>query len=482
MKIPEIFFYDPARPLIFNAGEFLLLFSGFYLGWALLFSKVRPRTLWALAFSLFFYYKTSGIYLLGLIFNAWLCYKAGRGIEDSDKPAVRKGWLFAGLAVSLGQLAYFKYTNFLFSTAAAWTGTEPVHFDIFLPIGISFYTFQTLSYVVDVYRKDLRASRDFPDFLFYVSYFPQLVAGPILRASDFIVQIREKLTVSREDISRAFVLISGGLFKKVVISDYLSRSIVDRVFEDPSGYSALENLMAIYGYALQIYGDFSGYSDMAIGLGLLMGFRICENFNAPYSAWSVTEFWHRWHISLSTWLRDYLYFPLGGNRKGKARTYVNLALTMLLGGLWHGAGWKFVAWGGLHGAGLALEKALGLGRRPDSASIRWLGRIFTFHFVCLGWVFFRADSFSTGWRMLSTLGRGIEWNLLGQFHAGYPWVLFLVLLGFLLHSIPASAEAWFQGQFGRLPLPLQSLGLALAVWVVIQAASPGFQPFIYFQF
>ena len=262
------------------------------------------------------------------------------------------------MAVNLGMLAYFKYTNFLIDIANQMFGQGFMQFqNIFLPVGISFFVFQSMSYTIDIYRGQLKPLDNWCDYLFYLSFFPQLVAGPIVRARDFIPQIRQNpIVVTREMFGTGVFLILTGLFKKAIISDYISLNFVDRIFDEPLLYSGFECLAGIYGYALQIYCDFSGYSDMAIGIALLLGFRFPKNFDAPYKSATITEFWRRWHISLSTWLRDYLYISLGGNRKGKLRTYGNLFITMLLGGLWHGAAVRFILWGALHGAALALHK------------------------------------------------------------------------------------------------------------------------------
>lgn len=255
---------------------------------------------------------------------------------------LRKMWVAVSLTINLGLLCYFKYTNFLGDFFASLTGGTFTAMDIFLPVGISFFTFQSLSYTIDVYRKEITPLTNLLDYAFYVSFFPQLVAGPIVRARDFIPQIRRPLFVSGEMFGRGIFLIVSGLFKKAVISDYISINFVERIFDNPTLYSGVENLMGVYGYALQIYCDFSGYSDMAIGIALLLGFHFNMNFDSPYKSASITEFWRRWHISLSSWLRDYLYISLGGNRKGKIRQYANLIITMFLGGLWHGASWNFV--------------------------------------------------------------------------------------------------------------------------------------------
>lgn len=367
--IAPYFIYDSAKPMLFNSMVFLVWFIAFYGGYLLLKRQTNWRLIYTLAFSLFFYYKSSGIYFVLLIISTLIDFTLGHFIYRAPNQRARKGYLILSLLANLGLLAYFKYTNFLIGSLNTIVGTNFSLQSIFLPVGISFFTFQTLSYSIDVYRgklepltegvKDWRSFFErLLDFSFFVSFFPQLVAGPIVRAANFIPQIRKPLRLSETDLGRALMLICGGLFKKAVISDYISINFVDRVFENPALYSGFENLMAAYGYAIQIYCDFSGYSDMAIGLALIMGLRLPENFRLPYQAETIRDFWRRWHISLSTWLRDYLYISLGGNRKGGWRTYRNLMITMLLGGLWHGASWVFVIWGGLHGIALAIDRAL----------------------------------------------------------------------------------------------------------------------------
>lgn len=339
-KLADILTYDPRQPMIFSSGLFLFLFLGFSLIYVLLQKRTTARLLFVSAFSYYFYYKSSGVYffLLGIVTVSDFLLAAR--MDRTETRWKRKLLVVVSLCINLGLLCYFKYTNFFYEMLCPlWNGHYEA-FDIFLPVGISFFTFQSLSYTIDVYRRDLKPLDNLLDYVFYVSFFPQLVAGPIVRARDFIPQIRQPLFVSGEMFGQGVFFIVSGLFKKAVISDYISINFVERIFDNPSLYSGLENLFGVYGYALQIYCDFSGYSDMAIGIALLLGFRFPINFNSPYKSDSVTDFWHRWHISLSTWLRDYLYISLGGNRKGKLRTYLNLILTMLLGGLWHGASWN----------------------------------------------------------------------------------------------------------------------------------------------
>src|SRR3954454_23014989 len=318
-------------------------------------------------------------------------------IDRSHGIGRRKSFLALAIAFDLGLLAYFKYANFFLSSADNLLGTAWIA-HVVLPVGVSFYTFMAISYVVDTYRGEL-VPASFFRFAVFQAFFPHLVAGPIVRASELLPQLETPRDPRRVDTSRAFFLIVSGLFLKVVIANHLATHIVDDVFAAPNRHSSLEVLVGIYGYAVEIFADFCGYTNIAIGVALLLGFEFPQNFSSPYSAVSLQDFWRRWHMTLSRWLRDYLYIPLGGNRKGRLTTYRNLMLTMLLGGLWHGAAWTFVVWGALHGGGLAWERFLrdrraARGRpEPTGAGRRIAGRLLTFHFVFLGWIFFRADSF-----------------------------------------------------------------------------------------
>lgn len=368
-SIGQFFTYDQTQPLLFNSARFFVMFLLAYGLFLLLRKRVFARTAYLFLFSIYFYYLSSGAYFWLLLLSTLVNFGLGHLLEVEEKNWQRKLWITVSVLFNLGILGYFKYTNFFIDTANQLSGNVWDFQRIFLPVGISFYTFQVLSYTIDIYRRKIRSlsagiqgaqawGRALIDFAFFVSFFPQLVAGPIVRAADFLPQIRQPLSLSKVQMGQAFLLIIGGLFKKAVISDYISVNFVDRVFDNPGLYSGLENLLASYGYAIQIYCDFSGYSDMAIGLALLMGFQLPENFRTPYQSASIQDFWRRWHISLSSWLRDYLYISLGGNRRGRFRTYLNLMITMVLGGLWHGASWVFVIWGGLHGMALAIDRLL----------------------------------------------------------------------------------------------------------------------------
>ncbi|MDD3109008.1 MAG: MBOAT family protein, partial [Alistipes sp.] len=357
-RLNELLCYDPLHPILFSSGLFLFLFASFGFFYQFLRSAEFLRMLYVTAFSLYFYYLTSGTFVFLLLGMSFSDFTIGYFMSTAQRTRTRKALLALSLTLDIGILCYFKYTNFFIGLVNHATGNDFFAFhNIFLPVGISFYTFQSVSYVIDLYKRRIPPADRWLDYLFYLSFFPQLVAGPIVKARDFMPQIRKNpIVVTRQMFGTGIFLILSGLFKKAVISDYISLNFVDRIFDNPLLYSGFENLMGIYGYALQIYCDFSGYSDMAIGLALLLGFHFPKNFDSPYKSATITEFWRRWHISLSSWLKDYLYISLGGNRKGKIRTYINLILTMLIGGLWHGAAIRFVVWGAWHGVALAVHK------------------------------------------------------------------------------------------------------------------------------
>ncbi|MBV6440074.1 MAG: Peptidoglycan O-acetyltransferase [Saprospiraceae bacterium] len=535
-KILDQFAYHPESPLIFSSGLFLFLFLGFLLVYKLLQPHERLRILWCTIFSVYFYYKSSGIFFLLLVASVVVDFNLAKWIEQAKTKRSKTWLLVLSLVANLGMLVYFKYTNYFAELWNGATGMGIGPFDIFLPVGISFFTFQSLSYTIDVYRGQLKALDDIWDYAFFVTFFPQMVAGPIVRAADFLPQIHRPLWVSKEDFGRGIFLFCIGLFKKAVISDYISVNFVERVFESPQQYTGLENLMGVYGYALQIYCDFSGYTDMAIGIGLLLGFHFPINFDSPYQSLSITEFWRRWHISLSTWLRDYLYIPLGGSRGSSLGTWLfpgmflaisfgaavmagvsmdewvwlglwsvvtvimvlppllqrdrqalatnfNLFATMLLGGLWHGAATRFIIWGALHGLALSAErwvKAMIPGKHGGWR--RTLGGLWTFHFVCFCWIFFRAENLDIANAMLRQIAFDFRPEIFPDFLEGYAPVVFWMALGFGLHLLPKSLELRAQDAVTALPLAGKAVLLTLFIALVMQVKSSDVQPFIYFQF
>ncbi len=489
-RMLELFQYNAEQPMIFSSGLFLLLFCAFFAIYSSLSRHNTLRILYVIAFSLYFYYKSSGVYLLLLVFASMSDYSIGHTIYSASSQRAKKWWVALSVTLNLGMLGYFKYTNFFIGAISPLLGEGALEFqNIFLPVGISFFVFQSMSYTIDISRGVIKPLDRWCDYLFYLSFFPQLVAGPIVRAKDFIPQIRKPLHLSRQMLARAIFLIVIGLFKKAIISDYISLNFVDRVFDEPLLYSGLESLMAIYGYALQIYCDFSGYSDMAIGLALLLGFSFPKNFNAPYKAATITEFWRRWHISLSSWLKDYLYISLGGNRKGRFRTYLNLMLTMLLGGLWHGAAVRFILWGALHGVALAMHK-MWLEIVPSAKAsgdkmhplARIVGIVITFHLVCFGWLLFRADSMQIVTLMLHQITHNFNFAIAEQLLSGYRPVILLLALGYILHFLPTSWNESAQKFLERGGFAVQLLTLVATIWLVMQMRSSDIQPFIYFQF
>ena len=489
--------YDEKAPLIFSSGLFMCMFAIFIVIYALLSKKSLPRTLFVVAFSYYFYYKSSGVYFFLIAIVTCSDYIIGELIDSTQGRVKRKLLVLTSLLVDLGLLGYFKYTNFFGQLWAEISGNPWHDLNIFLPVGISFFTFQSLSYIIDIYRRKIKPVDNLLDYAFYVSFFPQLVAGPIVRAADFLPQMYRPIRVTREMLGLGFWFVIIGLFKKAVISDYISINFVERVFENPIQFSGIENLLGAYGYGLQIYCDFSGYSDMAIGLALLMGFRFNINFNNPYKAVSVTDFWRRWHISLSTWLRDYVYISMGGNRKGKLRQYFNLFITMLLGGLWHGASLNFVFWGGLHGIALALHKVwMSITKGwsfTHSKAWNSLMVFVTFHFVIFAWLLFRnADItwhglfYEGNWGnlgiMLSQIATSFHPEVLVDVVANYWRVFILIALGYILHFVPDAVSQRCKRAFVKMPAFLYVIALVFIIVVIIQVKTSEIQPFIYFQF
>lgn len=492
-RLIHILTYDAKEPMIFSSGLFLMLFLGFSFFYMLLRNKLTARLIFVTAFSYYFYYKSSGFYFALLALVTVTDFLIARGIyqlreKNPDSHRGQKLLMILSLVIDLGLLGYFKYTNFFAGMIADMIGCNFQPWSIFLPVGISFFTFQSMSYTIDVYRGDLKPLSSILDYAFYISFFPQLVAGPIVRARDFIPQIRRPLVITDEMFARGVYFIMIGLFKKAVVSDYISLNFVDRIFDNPNLYSGLENLLGVYGYALQIYCDFSGYSDMAIGIALLLGYHFTINFDAPYRSVSITDFWRRWHISLSTWIRDYIYISLGGNRKGKIRQYINLIITMLLGGLWHGASLNFVAWGGMHGVALAAHKffhteILHRDRHEQSKGIfKWLGILVTFHFVCFTWIFFRNSTFSGSWLMLHQIFSDFHPELFAQVMTGYKWVLLIMAVTYVSHFIPDKWQQYIITTMSRGNVVIDALLLTVVIYLVLQVKSSAIQPFIYFQF
>ncbi len=549
-QLRQIFLFNAEAPLIFTR----LYFWGFFLVvlvfYSLLYRKIPARNLYLWLVSLFFYYKTGGLFLFILVFSTIADFFIGQAIYYARSQTGKKLWLTLSLVITLSVLAFFKYDIFFTETINALLGTHlevinhgaawsnlflGTHFDIgklLPPVGISFFTFQTISYSIDIYRGLVKPVTRLSDYGFFVSFFPQMVAGPIVRASQFVPQIYKDYSVSREEFGLAVFMILKGLSKKLFIGDYIALNLIDRVFSNPVSYSGFENLMGLYGYSLQVYCDFSGYTDIAIGLALLMGFHLPKNFNSPYKAKNVGEFWKRWHMSLSSWLKDYLYIPMGGNRGASLFTYIslmlvlafavllsgrlwmipvlagflavtgivlyffpaarltvstniNLMMTMLLGGLWHGASWMFVIWGGLNGLGLVVYK---FWRKisPWEDSSHWAAdfwKIFiTFNFITFTRIWFRGESMQGTMDLMNQIAGNFGWAQVPSM-ALYYWKVFAVMaLGFLLHWLPGSLKDRGMNWFVATPLYQKVILSALVVFIIYQSVSAGLQPFIYFRF
>ena len=608
----RIFAFDANSPLLFTQFYFWAFFAIVFAIFSLIKSKRLLKISFLFFVSLFFYYKTSGLFVLLLLFATISDFPIAKQIYKSTKNSTKK--LFASLSVviNLTVLCYFKYSYFIINIINTIFGTSLEVVDIFaeignvlcgytrfsvdsiiLPVGISFYTFQTISYTLDVYRKRITPIRNILDYGFYVSFFPQLVAGPIVRAAEFIPQIYKPYFLSRRQFGIAVFWIINGLAKKIILSDYLAVNFIDRIFETPLLYSGFENLMALFAYSLQVYADFSGYTDIAIGVAMLMGFYLPKNFNSPYKAPNASNFWKRWHISLSKWLQDYLYIPLGGNRNATFGTYfwiilmsligillsgswiiaaimigiataitiwglvvkekrnkiitnLNLMVTMLLGGLWHGASLNFVIWGGLNGIGIVIYKiwrSLSMNKKfvvilltaiilylltilsplpiwnilfiwvciiTIGTFVRWIysktnfknsfsniGNIWgifqTFVFISFTRLFFRSGSnldpalaneqaWVTAQNMIHQIGSTWDFNIIPSIFQTYSKVFILFLVGMLIHWIPDKAKRWYRINFSLLPLPIMAIIVVLAIFIICQFLTSNLQAFIYFQF
>lgn len=610
--LKSIFLFNPDEQWIFTNFYFWVFFVVVFAMFSLFHSRILLRNTFLFFASLFFYYKTSELFVLILIFTTFFSYWAGSKIFKAKTEGGKKTYLLLGLIVNLMLLCYFKYSYFLTDVvndllgtsfrvfdAFAWLGNTAAGANIFdvdnimLPVGISFYTFQSISYLMDIYRKRIEPVDNMLNFGFYISFFPQLVAGPIVRASDFIPQIHKKFFLSRAQFGIAVFWILNGFAKKIIMSDYIAVNFVDRVFENPTMYSGFENLVALFGYSLQVYADFSGYTDMAIGVAMLMGFYLPKNFNSPYKAPNPGNFWKRWHISLSKWLQDYLYIPMGGNRGATFGTYccivtitaigvilsgslwiaavvsvialiitfviwlkpekrlkihtnINSMNTMLLGGIWHGASWNFMIWGGLNGIGMVVFKfwknrnvylrtgillllliaflalAIFYPAPAFNIGVVWIGVIFigtfirmvynlfngkskfstleycwavfqTFVFITFTRLFFRSGSnldpeeanmtaWNTAKDMVSQIGGKWDLNVIPQMVSEYSGVFMLIVIGMVIHWIPENFKRRYRIWFAKMPLPLMVIVIAVAVFVVYQFITADLQKFIYFQF
>lgn len=474
---------------MFNNGFFIYFFALFILLYYAFRNHFTVRSFIVSIFSLYFFYKASG-WFVGLVLLSAVADYALSNLIYTRRSTHSKKWLLGlSVVVNLGMLFYFKYTNFFidFSNQAFSTHINPLN--ILLPVGISFYTFENLSYTIDVYRGEFVPEKKFIHYLLFLSFFPKLMMGPIVRARDFIPQLHQPYVVSQTDFAKGFYLIVSGLFKKLVISDYLTLNLVNYVFDNPSQHTGLECSMALLAYAIVIYCDFSGYSDVAIGIARWLGITIPPNFLSPYQSKSITEFWRRWHISLSSWLKDYLYiFWLGGNRKGRFRTYLHLFITMLLGGFWHGASWTFIAWGTMHGAALGIHKIwMEIGKKVISRLDKnivytFFARLTTFIFVCFCWIFFKAMSFEIALAMIRQITTNFSLSVWNEFFGNYHNVIYLMLLGYTLHFIPDNLIDKLMPKLQKAPMVAYIAVFILFLIVYSQFKSSTLVMPIYLQF
>ena len=488
------FLYDSKNPLLFNNGFFVYFFTLFILLFFALRNHHKARRYVFCLFSLYFFYKASGWFVGLVLVSAVVDFFLSNAIYREKSQSRKKFLLVLSILFNLGMLFYFKYTDFFIEISNSLFDTNFNPLNLILPIGISFYTFENLSYTVDVYRGEFKPANKFSDYLLFLAFFPKLMMGPIVRAHDFVPQINEPYVISERDFAKGFFLIISGLIKKLVISDYITLNMVDYMFDNPALHTGVENLMAVYGYAMVIYCDFSGYSEIAIGIALWLGFKIPPNFMSPYQSLNITEFWRRWHISLSTWLKDYLYIPLGGNRNFSIASFIfvggflvgsfimgvelfhlsnlwaavisavlllifiipalitkktsgiaanfNLLTTMLLGGFWHGANWNFIIWGAIHGVGLGIHKIWMLLTDKSFAAFnqsriyKIISGILTFHFVCFAWIFFKAENLEIAKEMIYQIFNNFDISVFGPFYDNYKGVVWMILVAMILHLIP----------------------------------------------
>jgi D-alanyl-lipoteichoic acid acyltransferase DltB (MBOAT superfamily) len=547
--LKPLFLYVKGQPVIFTQLYFWGFFAVVLAVYSLLYKKNNARTFYLLLVSFFFYYKTSGIFLLLLIFTIISDYNWGRLIYKTESVRKKKVFLTISMILNLSLLCYFKYAYFFVDSVNQLAGTDIHFFNYFtqfsntyfgtndplekliLPVGVSFFTFQSISYTIDMYRAKVTPVKSIVDYGFFVCFFPHLVAGPIVKANEFLYQIYQPYNLTRKEFGYAIFWIINGLGKKIM-ADYIAVNYIDRIFDNPNYYSGVETVFGIFGYSLQIYADFSGYTDIAIGIALLLGYRLKTNFKSPYKAQDVSEFWKRWHISLSTWLKDYLYIPLGGNKKGTMGSYIciaflsfvlilltgkiwlllvllflaimlvmlayffprvkqsvntniNLLVTMLLGGFWHGSSWLFIIWGGLNGLGLIIHKLwckISPFKESNSLFVKGLLVLFTLTFISFTRIFFRSDSLETVSlifdRITNHFGAALTFDII----RGYAVVFAVMLLGYLIHWIPESVKEKYRSRFAELPLPAMSLAVVVFAFCIYQMVSGEMQPFIYFQF
>src|SRR5712691_6781427 len=464
-----------------SSAYFIFLVGVFFFYWPI--ARFRALALAVILFANYFFYAKWDLFYLFLVPAASTCdFLIALGLQRGKQPTLRRALVSLSVLLNLGILASFKYMPFFLENYARITHGRAPEWHWIFPLGISFYAFQSLTYTIDIYRRDAKATSSYLAYLASVSFFPTTLAGPITRVATLIPQFEKKdKTLSSADSGKALFLIALGLTKKLLIADYLADNLVNRVFDFPKLYTATETLVAVYAYALKLYYDFSGYTDIAIGSALLLAIKLPPNFNMPYAAENIADFWRRWHISLSNWLRDYLYFSLPGLRsKWKIFTYSNLILTMLLGGLWHGASWNFVIWGLLHGVGLAATRAwqgIAGGGRVEGGWRKVVRIFFTVNFVCFAWIFFRCPTLDAALSVLGRIG-----SLTVSFENISAPVAMVLAIAVVAHYFPLQWHGWVVDRFAATPFYAQAVALMLLAVALQYVAASGVAPFIYTKF
>ena len=547
-----LFTFDENHPLIFTQLDFWIFFLLVLAIFSYIHKYKLTRSVFLFVVSLFFYFKTSGLLVLLLFSSIVINYFIGKGVWNTRSQIKKKGFVTLSVLFNILTLGYFKYAYFFTESFNKMFHTKHEVFNVFaqmgnsifgegsfvdyivLPVGVSFFTFQSISYVVDIYRKEVKPVKNFFDYAFFVSFFPQLVAGPIVRARDFIPQIRQPFQLNKTDFSWSIIQIVKGFIKKIVLADYIAIHFIDKVVDAPEAFPGFISILAMWGYSLQIYGDFSGYTDIAIGVSRLMGFKLLENFNSPYKAISVADFWRRWHKSLGSWLRDYLYIPLGGNRSGGIGTYIatmvilifmifitqwywllfiylgllityigislifpgfkkhvhrdlNLLITMVIGGLWHGASENFVIWGAMNGAALIFYnhwRKISPYENSSSLITRFWRILITFNFITFTRIWFRLEDDGAPINMLNQIRYHFDLNAesFNTLMIGFDTALYIMVFGYVLHWLPSKIKDFGERKFTRMPMVFQSIAVAIILIIIYQAFSDTFKPFVYFQF
>lgn len=485
------FAYNPIKILQFNSVFFFGLFSIFYVLYAAFFNRIQVRNGLLLLFSLFIYYKLSGLYVVLMCLVALSDFIIGKQILKTQNESKKKWWLVLSLTISVGSLIYFKYTPFILENVNAVLGsnfTPPTGF--LMPIGISFYIFKTISYVMDCYNEMIEEpEKNYFDYLLFLSLFTTLVAGPIVRARDVLPQLKQKLEVSKEFIGQGFYLILIGAVKKYLIADFLWVNFIERVFTSPTIFSGFDNLMAMLMGTIQFYYDFAGYTDMMLGISLLLGLQLQGNFNRPFMAQNISDFWRRWHITLSTWLNEYVFMPMSfaWRSGGKAGVVFASLFTFVISGIWHGPKYTYILWGTLHGAAIAWDVAsqnwrFKLKKKINGTLYKVISIILTFAFISLTMVIFNVKQLPMAWDMYEMIFAKMNWALAPEWFSIYYKEFSIFALAALVHFLPLKIKTFSMQQYTLLPWPLKSIvGLVIIIFIY-QFFSAETQPFIYLQF